>query len=360
VFVTSTTGIGNYAPWEAGPPLPAPRADAAVVTFGGSLYVIGGSDAEGAPTSTVFRLTPPLSGGLPEWESLDDLALPAPVSGASAAAAADGIFVIGGVGESGPGVATWKSRLVQGELTNWARQADLAEPNSDGVATVVGDYVWLLGGDAGAGPVRTVQVGVIGSGTAAGEGEAEPSPSASPGAEAADPQTITRWRFSDQTNLPEARTEASGFSLNNTLYLMGGSDGANPKKELWWATPDATGAIPGWKHLAESDLEEAVSGAAAYASGSNAFVFGGTAAGGATNVVQRANMAPQEPFFQLGILGATVPALKIDGEIGQQLGYLNAAGAGTVNFIVLLLIGWAFAHKEQSRRLLARILRRRR
>ena len=38
----------------------------------------------------------------------------------------------------------------------------------------------------------------------------------------------------------------------------------------------------------------------------------------------RANLAPQEPFFQLGLVGATVPALKIDGEIGQQLGYLAA------------------------------------
>ena len=62
----------------------------------------------------------------------------------------------------------------------------------------------------------------------------------------------------------------------------------------------------------------------------------------------RANIAPQSPFFQLGLVGATVPGLKIDGEIGQQLGYLNAAGAGTVNFVILLLIGWAFAHKEQA------------
>ncbi len=44
-----------------------------------------------------------------------------------------------------------------------------------------------------------------------------------------------------------------------------------------------------------------------------------------------------------------MPGLKIEGEIGQQLGYLNAAGAGTVNFMILLLIGWAFAHKAQTR-----------
>jgi hypothetical protein len=72
----------------------------------------------------------------------------------------------------------------------------------------------------------------------------------------------------------------------------------------------------------------------------------------------RANVAPLSPFFQLGLAGATIPGLKIEGEIGQQLGYLNAAGAGTVNFIILLLIGWGFAHQEQARGVIRRVLRR--
>ena len=46
-------------------------------------------------------------------------------------------------------------------------------------------------------------------------------------------------------------------------------------------------------------------------------------------------------------MGATVPALKIDGEVGQQLGYLNANTIGIVNFVVFLVIGWAFAHRDQ-------------
>jgi len=57
-------------------------------------------------------------------------------------------------------------------------------------------------------------------------------------------------------------------------------------------------------------------------------------------------------------VGATVPGLKIEGEIGQQLGYLNAAGVGTVDFVALLLIGWAFAHKEQARAMMRRAVRR--
>jgi hypothetical protein len=55
-----------------------------------------------------------------------------------------------------------------------------------------------------------------------------------------------------------------------------------------------------------------------------------------------------------------VPGLKIEGEIGQQLGYLNAAGAGTVDFVLLIIVGWAFAHREEARRMVGRIVRRRR
>ena len=96
------------------------------------------------------------------------------------------------------------------------------------------------------------------------------------------------------------------------------------------------------------------------ASGAVAFLFGGITDGAPTTKNERSNLAPQEPFFRVGLVGATVPALKIDGEIGQQLGYLNAAGAGTVNFIVLLLIGWAYAHKERTRELIGRFRSRRR
>jgi hypothetical protein len=54
-----------------------------------------------------------------------------------------------------------------------------------------------------------------------------------------------------------------------------------------------------------------------------------------------------------------VPALKVNGEIGQQLGYLNAAGVATVDFVLLILIGWAMAHKERTREIMERLRRRR-
>ena len=95
-------------------------------------------------------------------------------------------------------------------------------------------------------------------------------------------------------------------------------------------------------------------------SGPNAIVVGGTTGTGVVGTSYRANIAPQAPFFRLGLVGATVPGLTISGEIGQQLGYLNAAGAGTLDFVILIFIGWAYAHKEQARSLFGRVLRRRR
>jgi hypothetical protein len=79
------------------------------------------------------------------------------------------------------------------------------------------------------------------------------------------------------------------------------------------------------------------------------FITGGKRGGDVVRDTVRADLAPQEPFFQVGLVGATVPALKIDGQLGQQIGYLNAAGVGTVALVVLLLIGWAYAHPERVR-----------
>ena len=108
------------------------------------------------------------------------------------------------------------------------------------------------------------------------------------------------------------------------------------------------GDITEWKHLDVSDLPATgLVGAAPMTLGPDAILVGGTTSEGVVASSVRANLAPEAPFFQLGLVGATVPALKIDGEIGQQLGYLSANGIGFTNFAILVVVGWAFAHREQ-------------
>lgn len=349
VYVAEVVGTSNFDKWADGPALPDARSDASVLLVSGTIYVIGGYDASGAPTSTVYTMTPdPQTGALGDWQEAADLALPEPRAAAAGVAAPDGVLLIGGVGPDGPVATTWKSPFSDtGAPGAWEVEAPLLRPQADGTAAVIGDFAWLWGGHDGSGPVGAVQRGSIG--LAAAEGlPVNP-----------DEGKVVAWAINNTANLPGPRDDAAGWSANGALYLVGGADASGPQPELYWTVPSTAGEIPEWKHLAASDLPTGVVGSAPIVSGPNVIIVGGETAEGVVDISARANLAPLSPFFQVGLVGATVPGLKIEGEIGQQLGYLNAAGAGTLNFVILLLIGWAFAHKEQTRAIIARVARRR-
>jgi hypothetical protein len=345
VFVSHAVGLGNIDKWTAGPALPQARTRAAAVAVGNTLYVIGGNGPDGKPTSTAYSLTIANDGTLGQWKTEDKLALPEPRAGASAVAVSDGIVVMGGTDGTAATRSVWKSQQdASGALGAWAAQAPLAEANADGFASHVGDVIFLIGGvnDKGA-TVSTVQQGLVGGG---------------PKATAKDPNLIEAWRYSAQTNLPGPRTNLAGYTSNGTIYVVGGSDGTTQQTETLWAVPDANGVIPQWNHLPQMDLGQGIEGSAGVTSGAFAFIIAGQTSKGLTGDIARTYLAPQLPFFQLGVLGVTVPALKLDGEIGQQLGYLAAATVGAANFVLLLLVGWGFAHKAKVRSFLDRRRRR--
>jgi hypothetical protein len=358
VFVAEAVQVGNFAAWQEGPALPEPRANASVLSEAGSIYVFGGTDAEGNPTTTAYVMRPdPETGELGEWEEADEaLTLPEPRAGAAVASTPGGLVLAGGQGPDGVVGTTWLAPLDEesGELEAWEDAEPLAAPTTDAAAVLVGDYLWLFGGtDADGSPVEGIQRGEFGQAAAEGEDE---NP---------DEGRLIAWGTQDASNPPVARSNAAAWGANGALYLAGGSDGTTSQRELYWAIPDGSGNLPEWKHLDVSDLPEpGLQGAAPLISGPNVFLIGGESVSEGRTEVRvssvRASIAPQAPFFQLGLVGATVPALKIDGEVGQQLGYLNAAGAGTVMFVLLLLIGWAFAHQEQTRAFINRMVRRRR
>ncbi|MFL5679930.1 MAG: Kelch repeat-containing protein, partial [Chloroflexota bacterium] len=348
VYVAQTVETGNFDKWAKGPSLPQPRADAGVAFLGGSIYVVGGYDETGKPTSTTYVLTPDLqSGDLGQWKTATadtKIDLPEKRGGGSLVALADGLLFVGGSSDQGPSDATWKAKLdSKGALGEWTPQAKLLAPTTDAVAVLNGDYVWVYGGKSGNAPVATVQRGTIESKAGDQQGQ------------------LVQWAGNQGANLPQPRANAAGFISNGALYLVGGNDGTNTRGELYWATPSAGGngdQITEWKHLPASDLPSAgLEGGSAASIGPNVVIVGGKSGNAVQTTSARSNTAPGEPFFQLGLVGATVPALKVEGEIGQQLGYLNAAGAGTVDFIILIIIGWAFAHKERTRTFFSRFRR---
>ena len=358
VFVAEAVETGNFAEWEAGPALPEPRTNASVIFETGSIYVIGGLDADGEPTTTVFVLRADAeTGELGEWEAATDaLTLPEPRAGAAVSTSPAGLLLIGGAGPDGIVTTTWLAPLNEssGELEAWEERRGLVQATTGATAALIGDHVWLYGGtDAEGQPWGGVQRGEFGQEAAEGE---DPNP---------DEGRLVEWGVQNESNLPVARANTAAWTANGVLYVAGGTDGQTVRPEVYWAVPDGAGNLPEWRHLDVSDLDRpqgapAVEGAAPLVTGPNVVLVGGVTASGVSASSARASIAPQAPFFQLGLVGATVPALKVEGEIGQQLGYLNAAGAGTVNFVILLLIGWALAHKEQTRAFIGRMVSRRR
>lgn len=348
VYATKIRPDGNIDGWHDGAALPAPRAGAAAVFFSGSAYVIGGVDASGAPTDTVYVGTPDASSGkVTTWSDSADLKLPAARSDGAVVVTGDGLFLVGGRDAKGPVDTVWKAALnaKTGKLKAWAATGSLPAPRAGALATVQGTHLFVYGGDDANGPTQAVLRGEIGvSGDQAG--------------------LITGWSTppagqATATNLPAAHEGAMAFVSNGTYYYLGGQGSGGA---VYWTAPDAQGNIPGWSTLKESYLPEKLdlAGAAPIVSGSHVFIVGGTSAGTPTNGVARANLAPPQPYFQLGLFYVVVPALGIQGAVGQQLSYLAAAGVATGNFVLLLLIGYAFNHRPQTRAFFERLRARRR
>lgn len=344
---------GNFSGWTAGPDLPEARQGAGIAILNGTAYLVGGGGADGLPTNSVWSLTADAqSGSLGAWTPVKGVTLPEGRTGAAVLAVSDGILVAGGTGPDGkPSTKVWKATTdSKGVLGQFAQQPDLLDGVTDASIALNGSFVWVYGGTDANGVSGAVQRGSYGKPATSGATPAASAAAAPAASAAVVPDAVLQWAVADAANVAP-RTGAAGFTANGSIYIVGGSDGKNPRPEVYWATPDANGDLTGgWLHLPTSDLPAGgIQGASAVLSSSNVFVLGGTTTGGVLKSSERASTAPQEPFFQLGIAGVVVPALQIPGEIGQQLGYLSAAGAGTLDFIVLAVIGWAYAHRPTVR-----------
>jgi hypothetical protein len=351
VQTTQVGEDGNFLPWVAGPALPEPRTNATVVTLTGVPYVIGGLDAAGQPTTTVF-MGQIEDGQLTGW-TLEDggnnsqtLTLPTALSDAAAVATSGGIYLFGGLTPDGLTATVLYSAIDNGPLTEWqpVSALPLPEARADATAVALGDTMYVFGGTGLAGPTTTIYRLQLEDGLPATTEEGK----------------LIGWASAPTSQqLPEPRSDAMSFSANGSIYVIGGVDDSGaPQVSTMWAVPDtATGDLPAWHELDQTDLPEGRANAGIAAIGSFAYLVAGSGPEGPLDTIARANLSPQPPFFQLGILGATIPGLSIKGEIGQQLGYINAMTVGMINFVVLVLLGYALSHRDASMRLLEKLSR---
>ena len=349
----ATIDAAGLSAWAAGTSLPEARAHAAVAFFAGKAYIIGGASDTAPATASVYVGTPDITTGLiTAWERLDALELPAARSGASVAVVSDGILVLGGEGtDRSPTTTVWKAKLgTNGELEAWAPFMDLPEPRSHAAAALIGDSIYVWGGKDASGPAAEAVRGDIAVAPAVGGHSA---PVVNPDQGDAEIGTIYRWDGGPQEgNLPTPRDGAALWSANGTLYVAGGTiDGAATSTVLWAAPVAATG-VTKWTSVELSDLpaDGARVGASGVVIGAHVILLGGADAAGAYSAgALSAGTSLKAPVFRVGLFGLTVPGLALQGEVGQQIGFLSAAGAWTLNFVIMLGAAVAYGQRERFR-----------
>jgi hypothetical protein len=349
----ATIDAAGLSAWAAGTPLPEARAHAGVAFFAGKAYVIGGASDTTPATASVYVGTPDATTGLiTAWERLDALELPAARSGAAVTVVSDGIVVLGGEGtDRSPTTTVWKAKLgANGELEPWASFMDLPEPRTFAAAALIGDSIYVWGGKDANGPAAEAVRGDIAVAPAVGGHSA---PVVNPDQGDAEIGTIYRWDGGPQEgNLPTPRDGAALWSANGTLYVAGGTiDGAATSSVLWAAPVAATG-VTKWTSVELSNLpaDGARVGASAVVIGAHAILLGGADAAGAYSAgALSAGTSLKAPVFRVGLVGLTVPGLALQGEVGQQIGFLSAAGAWTLNFVIMLGAAVAYGQRERFR-----------
>lgn len=349
----ATIDAAGLSAWAAGTPLPEARAHAGVAFFAGKAYVIGGASDTTPATVSVYVGTPDATTGLiTAWERLDALELPAARSGAAVTVVSDGIVVLGGEGtDRSPTTTVWKAKLgANGELEPWASFMDLPEPRTFAAAALIGDSIYVWGGKDANGPAAEAVRGDIAVAPAVGGHSA---PVVNPDQGDAEIGTIYRWDGGPQEgNLPTPRDGAALWSANGTLYVAGGTiDGAATSSVLWAAPVAATG-VTKWTSVELSNLpaDGARVGASAVVIGAHAILLGGADAAGAYSAgALSAGTSLKAPVFRVGLVGLTVPGPALQGEVGQQIGFLSAAGAWTLNFVIMLGAAVAYGQRERFR-----------
>lgn len=152
---------GQFSAWTDGQSLPAARAfhgaalatpfNALVDTLqAGQLYVIGGIDDTGAPTTTVYHSSVELDRTNPTWNEVTPL--PAPLHSMGAVVFRSWLYVAGGAGAgNAPSDAVYRARIEEdGSLGTWEAQQSLPTPVAYAPLAQSAGVLYVAGGETAA------------------------------------------------------------------------------------------------------------------------------------------------------------------------------------------------------------------
>lgn len=218
--------------WTGVTALPEPVLPRAVVgAYNGQSYVymIGGKSAAGAPLATVRRSAVNADGTLSGWQSTAPL--PVALYSHAVFAASNGrfLYVLGGWNGVTRVKTVYRAEVgPNGMLGGWATLTALPEEIAQQSAVLVGNRIYMIGGQNNVTPHNKVSATTI-----------QPD------------GTLSGWI--SVTPLPRAVERLSAVAINGSLYVTGGSDGrptGGASGAVYYSRINNNGTLAGWQTTA--------------------------------------------------------------------------------------------------------------
>ena len=251
--------------------LATPRSGHTCLVVGNALYVIGGTGPAGALKS-VERAVIQADGSLGSFALVDNAVLTTARTGHTTAIVGSSIYVIGGAQSDGTKLGSIERASIQpdGSLGPFAivPEVALATPHSDHATEVIGNALYILGGDVG----RGVTLGDVERFAIKPDGSLGPFPAGS------------------GVRLATPRSGHRSTVLGNALYVLGGftSTGSSSSVERAPIAPD--GSLGPFATLSGVALSAMRTGHALATVGTSVYVIGGADIYGPLRTIERASL----------------------------------------------------------------------
>lgn len=233
-----------------------------------TLFVFGGTDGTSALNS-IEQAAVNADGGLGDFAAAGTLN--ANRNKAAAVVIGNYLYVIGGCNSTNGSAALGtieQATITNGNLGSFTTLgSSLNVARSGHAAMIVGGYLYVVGGHDGSGAIGSVERAVI-------------NPDGTIGA------------FSLVTGSPllAPRYDHVGLVSGNTLYVLGGSNGASSLNTIEQATISADGTIGSFTTVGGMNLNTARSGAGCVVMGSSLYLIGGSNGGTTLSSVEQATL----------------------------------------------------------------------
>ena len=322
--------------------LAAPIERTVAVRDGGRVFIAGGLDSTGTTVGGVFLLNP-VSGTLRGLGSL-----PTPVHDAAGVMLGSRLFVFGGGSSSGTDLV----QVFDAETRTGSVAGHLPVAVSDLAAASIGGTTYLVGGYDGHAPRREIyattdgssfrQVGSLPVGLRYPAVAAVGNTVIVAGGQKVRGLSSAIYAFDPASgvvkvlgSLPEAIGHAAAFSLQGSVYVLGGMGASGAPVATVTRVDVATGAA-----IPQPEMSAPLSDAAVAAGSTDAIVVGGSRGGGAVNEVSVATLrtvpaAPSDSPGSVSSAGPTSSPVAGDAAVRPFAGLLLIADRGNNRLLVM-------------------------